>query len=76
MSDSDILRGCPQIRAFINTLLETPLSERQVYAALELRQLPSKKFLGQYVCLKAAIRAALGADSSTTPTKTVKRSVI
>ena len=76
MSDSEILRGVPAIRAFMNAIMDAPLSERQVYTALELGQIPSKKLLGQYIVSKTAIRTALGADSDSAPTTRTKRSVI
>jgi hypothetical protein len=65
MSDSDILRGVPQIHAYVNSLMDKPLSERQVYRAIEFGEIPSSgKLLGQHLASKTAIRAALGIAES------------
>ena len=75
MSDSEILRGVPAIRAFMNAIMDTPLSARQVYRAIELQEIPTTgKLLGQHTASKRAICATLGTEPKSAPK--IKRSVL
>lgn len=61
--NKDGLRRLSNITAYVNTLLDEPMTERQVYQAISDGDLPGGVFRKQMIASKAALRAAIESRS-------------